>query len=136
CQKNLCLSSSLWKHGNRGGVEMPRVGISGSMPGGAIVGGGGAPCAAAPSCAETMCDGKRPVIDTTIRRVAAAPAEADADENYELTDDLSAGQQRDRLLRAMEKAGWVQAKAARLLNLTPRQVGYALKKYNIEVKRI
>ena len=49
---------------------------------------------------------------------------------------LPTGQQRERLLKAMEKAGWVQAKAARLLNLTPRQVGYALKKYNIEVKRI
>jgi Nif-specific regulatory protein len=43
--------------------------------------------------------------------------------------------QRERLTRAMEKCGWVQAKAARLLNLTPRQMGYALKKYGIEVKR-
>jgi Nif-specific regulatory protein len=30
----------------------------------------------------------------------------------------------------------VQAKAARLLNLTPRQIGYALSKYHIEVKRL
>jgi len=36
----------------------------------------------------------------------------------------------------MEKAGWVQAKAARLLGLTPRQIGYALRKYNIEIKRL
>ena len=43
---------------------------------------------------------------------------------------------RDRLVRAMERCGWVQAKAARLLNLTPRQLGYALKKHNIEVKRL
>ena len=28
----------------------------------------------------------------------------------------------------MEKAGWVQAKAARILGVTPRQVGYALRK--------
>ncbi|OWK20993.1 hypothetical protein AJ88_21870 [Mesorhizobium amorphae CCBAU 01583] len=34
--------------------------------------------------------------------------------------------ERDRLTDAMEKAGWVQAKAARILGLTPRQVGYAL----------
>ncbi|WP_275357060.1 nif-specific transcriptional activator NifA [Methylophilus sp. YYY-1] len=43
--------------------------------------------------------------------------------------------EREQLVQAMEKSGWVQAKAARLLNLTPRQMGYALKKYNIEVKR-
>lgn len=44
--------------------------------------------------------------------------------------------QRERLVMAMEKSGWVQAKAARILGLTPRQIGYALKKYNIEVKRL
>jgi Nif-specific regulatory protein len=44
--------------------------------------------------------------------------------------------ERERLLWAMEQCGWVQAKAARLLKLTPRQIGYALKKYNIEVKRL
>ena len=35
----------------------------------------------------------------------------------------------------MEKAGWVQAKAARLLNLTPRQIAYALGKYHIPIKK-
>ncbi len=44
--------------------------------------------------------------------------------------------ERERLVWAMEQCGWVQAKAARLLNLTPRQIGYALQKYNIEVKRL
>ncbi len=44
--------------------------------------------------------------------------------------------ERERLVWAMEQCGWVQAKAARLLNLTPRQVGYALKKYNVEVKHL
>ena len=43
---------------------------------------------------------------------------------------------RDRLVDAMERSGWVQAKAARLLGLTPRQVGYALKKHGVEVKRL
>ncbi len=43
--------------------------------------------------------------------------------------------QREQLLNAMEKSGWVQAKAARLLNLTPRQMGYALKKNHIELKK-
>jgi len=43
--------------------------------------------------------------------------------------------ERDRLVWAMEQCGWVQAKAARLLNLTPRQMGYALQKHSIEIKR-
>lgn len=42
---------------------------------------------------------------------------------------------RDVLIQAMEKTGWVQAKAARILGLTPRQIGYALKKHGIEMKR-
>ena len=41
----------------------------------------------------------------------------------------------DELLTAMEKSGWVQAKAARLLNLTPRQLGYALRKHKIPIRR-
>jgi Nif-specific regulatory protein len=43
--------------------------------------------------------------------------------------------EKERLLQAMETAGWVQAKAARLLQLTPRQIGYALRKHNIPIKR-
>jgi Nif-specific regulatory protein len=43
--------------------------------------------------------------------------------------------ERERLIDAMEKSGWVQAKAARVLNITQRQIGYAIKKYNIELKR-
>ena len=43
--------------------------------------------------------------------------------------------EKERLLDAMERAGWVQAKAARILGVTPRQIGYALRKYRIEMKR-
>ncbi len=51
-------------------------------------------------------------------------------------EDLDALPQRERLIRVMERAGWVQAKAARLLGMTPRQLGYALRKHNIEIKRL
>ncbi|MEL6197268.1 MAG: nif-specific transcriptional activator NifA [Pseudomonadota bacterium] len=44
--------------------------------------------------------------------------------------------EREALVDAMERAGWVQAKAARLLGLTPRQIGYALRKHGIEIKRL
>jgi Nif-specific regulatory protein len=50
------------------------------------------------------------------------------------SDDKPEGE-RERLIWAMEKCGWVQAKAARLLNITPRQMGYALQKYDIEVRK-
>lgn len=42
----------------------------------------------------------------------------------------------DTVIAAMEKCGWVQAKAARLLGLTPRQIGYVLRKHGIEIKRL
>ncbi len=47
--------------------------------------------------------------------------------------DESANERR-RLVDAMECCGWVQAKAARILRLTPRQMGYALRKHKIEIK--
>ena len=43
--------------------------------------------------------------------------------------------EKERLIDAMEKSGWVQAKAARILGLTPRQIGYALKKHQVALKR-
>lgn len=44
--------------------------------------------------------------------------------------------ERSRLIETMESVGWVQAKAARVLGLTPRQVGYALRKHRIPIKKI
>jgi Nif-specific regulatory protein len=43
--------------------------------------------------------------------------------------------ERARLIEAMETAGWVQAKAARLLGLSARQIGYALRKHGVPVKK-
>jgi len=43
--------------------------------------------------------------------------------------------ERERLIEALDKTGWVQAKAARLLGLTPRQIGYALRKQKIDIKK-
>jgi Nif-specific regulatory protein len=43
--------------------------------------------------------------------------------------------QKQQIIDALEKCGWVQAKAARLLGLTPRQIGYAITKHGIDVKR-
>lgn len=39
--------------------------------------------------------------------------------------------ERDRLRDALRKAGWVKAKAARLLGMTPRQIAYRIDKYRL-----
>ena len=39
--------------------------------------------------------------------------------------------ERDRLRDALRKTGWVKAKAARLLGMTPRQVAYRIAKYQL-----
>jgi Nif-specific regulatory protein len=42
--------------------------------------------------------------------------------------------ERASILNALEDSGWIQAKAARLLGLTSRQIGYKIKKYRIADK--
>jgi Nif-specific regulatory protein len=74
--------------------------------------------------------------DGLLRGGARAPDEApdpgvpQAPEHAE-TD----GGERGRLIQAMESAGWVQARAARLLGITARQIGYALRKHDIPIKK-
>lgn len=43
--------------------------------------------------------------------------------------------ERERVIAALEKAGWVQAKAARLLGMTPRQIAYRIQTLNIKVRQ-
>jgi DNA-binding response OmpR family regulator len=42
--------------------------------------------------------------------------------------------ERQRVIAALEQAGWVQARAARLLGMTPRQIAYRIQTLNIEVR--
>ena len=44
--------------------------------------------------------------------------------------------EREKVIAALEQAGWVQAKAARLLNMTPRQIAYRIQVLNIKVRKI
>ncbi len=78
---------------------------------------------------------KIPIAEVPMRpRDASAASESQEGGAAVLDDDKPDGE-RERLIWAMEKCGWVQAKAARLLNITPRQMGYALQKYDIEVRK-
>ncbi|MDD5113677.1 MAG: nif-specific transcriptional activator NifA [Methylobacter sp.] len=55
---------------------------------------------------------------------------ATVDFNDENMDD------RERVIAALEQSGWVQAKAARLLNMTPRQIAYRILTLDITMKQI
>lgn len=41
------------------------------------------------------------------------------------------GMEQEALKKTLERCGWIQARAARILGLTPRQVAYKIKKYNL-----
>lgn len=55
------------------------------------------------------------------------------DENVQETN-FNELDERERVIAALQQAGWVQAKAARLLNMTPRQIAYRIKIYNIKLQ--
>ncbi len=130
CQTGQCLSQVLWKNG------LPTApAVCTSVPDGMTLPGMAGPGRPA----EPHRPGPSPAAAAAAAAAAAgqtagvpAPPPPPAETAYDETDLP----QRERLIRAMNKAGWVQAKAARLLNLTPRQLSYALRKYNIEIKRL
>ena len=66
-------------------------------------------------------------------RVVSGPASGAAPNAVDLDDpELD---ERERVIAALEQAGWVQAKAARLLNMTPRQIAYRIQTLNIRVRQ-
>jgi Nif-specific regulatory protein len=58
------------------------------------------------------------------------PVNRTVDFNDENMDD------RERVIAALEQSGWVQAKAARILNMTPRQIAYRIQTLGITMKQI
>jgi len=86
---------------------------------------------------QTLRGGTRPMAPAAPSSVttpsAPKPAMPPPATNVDLDDPgLS---ERERVIAALEQAGWVQAKAARLLNMTPRQIAYRIQTLNIEVKQ-
>ena len=96
------------------------------------------------SCAHSKCMGQLlhtiPAARTSIVKVTAALSEQEDGQIEHAAPETPPSHQapateRERLIWALEQCGWVQAKAARLLNISPRQMGYALMKHNIEIKK-
>ncbi|MGA8988792.1 MAG: nif-specific transcriptional activator NifA [Rhodoplanes sp.] len=108
CRNDQCLSAVLWKSNEPSRTARPQFDPQ-------------------PRLSDPL-----PVAPRESDAGAAGPAEA-VDGLVVASGDR--GPERSRLIEAMERTGWVQAKAARLLGLTPRQIGYALKKHGIVIKR-
>ena len=62
-----------------------------------------------------------------------APA---SDATDRIDPDTPGLDERERVIAALEQAGWVQAKAARLLGMTPRQIAYRVQILNIKMRRL
>ncbi len=118
CQQGHCLSSILWK-----GPACAEAAYT-------------AP-AAKPSrlAGEPKAQAPAPVKPQPERSEAKESANGNGSKEPAGMNGALSGLSKDRLVKAMETTGWVQAKAARILGLTPRQIGYALKKHGIEMKR-
>ena len=53
-----------------------------------------------------------------------------------ISRETRSNDERQAVIDALEQSGWVKAKAARLLNMTPRQIAYRIQIMNIEMKQI
>jgi len=70
-------------------------------------------------------------LPLSIRRMKSAPVTSRSGSLSSNVEQL----ERERIVEALERTGWVQARAARLLGITPRQIGYRIQKYNIRRPR-
>jgi Nif-specific regulatory protein len=113
CRNDSCLSSVLWRL-----PETPAPGITIPLP-------------ILPSPPRTVVT---PAAAPQLPAPPSTPQEVDASDDG-LIHPRAGKTERETLLAAMQKSGWVQAKAARLLGLTPRQVGYAVRKHGIAIQK-
>jgi Transcriptional regulator containing GAF, AAA-type ATPase, and DNA binding domains len=60
-----------------------------------------------------------------VRPIPEQPVQADQCQPLKETE-------RKEVLAALKRNAWIQYKAARELNLTPRQMGYRVRKFNLE----
>jgi Nif-specific regulatory protein len=114
CRNDGCLSAMLWK-----GSWQPVVRTADPSP---VISGAPEPL-------------RSPISDTPANDDSASTSECPHADNCSAQGN-GAHLSREKLINALERSGWVKAKAARLLGLTPRQVGYALQKYSVPLKRL
>ncbi len=87
--------------------------------------------------ASVMCENGSIDLDaislTGIDHMALTPSKVSMPE-VDLNDQNL--DERERVTAALEQAGWVQARAARLLGMTPRQIAYRIQTLNIHMRKI
>lgn len=66
-----------------------------------------------------------------IRDVTTLPGKANVSKPHEPLPKNVRNLERERLVEVLHDVGWIKAKAGRVLGLTPRQVAYKMKKYEI-----
>ena len=71
-----------------------------------------------------------PAIETYFSDIQKVTSPPRSNKRVSLAETMQ-GMEQEALRKALERCGWVQAKAARLLGITPRQVAYKIKKYNL-----
>lgn len=122
CQHDECMSALLWNRPAKslppGFVPLPIARSTSGPPSQTVSPDSSTPPLGNPGIAPATADG-------TCAGAQSCPRAHGEPEHSE----------RARLIEAMDAAGWVQAKAARLLGLTPRQVSYALRKLDIPLKK-
>ncbi|WP_420801317.1 nif-specific transcriptional activator NifA [Pinisolibacter aquiterrae] len=134
CHTGNCLSALLWKSApKKPGVPDPITMLASGVSVVAPTPSHGVPPAVYPVAPVEPAPAAAPLPASPAEAVASGGLCEHADANCPALGGRPS--ERERLVDAMERSGWVQAKAARILGLTPRQIGYALKKHNIELKR-
>ncbi len=76
-----------------------------------------------------------PFPATTSTSAPASTGAATTSPSAPLPPTGTPADERAAVLAALERSGWVQAKAARLLGMTVRQLGYRVRKYGITLER-
>ena len=132
CQGNRCLTQVLHHIEREDAVRPGRLADIPirEIPTGPPLAGSDVPGAASSASAPLL-----PPETATSGLPAASATDKPAPSAARTPEDGKPEGERERLIWAMERCGWVQAKAARLLKISPRQMGYALQKHGIEVRK-
>jgi Nif-specific regulatory protein len=106
---------------------------------GSVLGRRDFPCASdghAACLLERLGDLTPEVPGTALAALPSLPAPSPPPPRSAAVPDATPASERERVVVALRRCGWVQAKAARLLGMTERQLGYRVRKFGITLERL
>jgi len=86
-------------------------------------------------CACMLEDISQSVVPSATSTVAVPAEQTSAMPAFVTRNQDREEEEQEQIVGALERCGYVQAKAARLLGMTVRQLGYRIRKYNIPLER-